>query len=175
MTDAAGDAAPPNATALFAAAASKSGVLWVEDADRRVWPVWHAWADDTVLVVSGAGEQTLPWLPPHVRLILRSKDSGGRLLTVRASVEEVAPDDPRWEAAVGALAPARLNATGDLVARWRDHCTVRALRPYGTPDEGPGGYGDASGAAPVRPSPAATASHRPWHLRGRPARRRRQR
>ena len=36
----------------------------------------------------------------------------------------------------------------------------------------PGSYGDGSGAAPVPPSEATTTGWRPWHLGGRPARRR---
>ncbi len=166
---------PPalNATALFDAAATKSSVLWVEDGEGRAWPVWYAWAEDTVWVVSGAGEQTLPWLPERVRLVLRSKDSGGRLLTVRASVTEVTSEDPQWEQAVAALVPVRLNGRGDLATRWREQCTIRALRPFGAPEEAPGRYDDASGRAPVRPTPATTTTRRPWHLRGRPVRRRR--
>jgi hypothetical protein len=71
-----------NVTALFAEAAGKSGLLWIDVPGDRAWPAWHAWADDTVFVVSGPGEQTLPWLPDEVGLILRSKDTGGRLLSV---------------------------------------------------------------------------------------------
>jgi hypothetical protein len=165
---------PPhvNVTALFAEAAGKSGLLWVDVPGDRPWPAWHTWADDTVFVVSGPGEQTLPWLPDEVTLILRSKDTGGRLLTVHATVRTIAPDDPLWETATDALKGSRLNATDDLVTRWATSCTVRALRPYGTPLEGPGHYRDTSGAAPVPPSEATTTGWRPWHLGGRPLRRR---
>jgi hypothetical protein len=161
-----------NVTALFAEAAGKSGLLWVDVPGDRAWPAWHAWADETVFVVSGPGEQTLPWLPDEVALILRSKDTGGRLLTVRATVRTLTPDDPQWETATDALKGSRLNATDDLVARWSTECTVRALRPFGTPLEGPGDYRDTSGAAPVPPSEATTTGWRPWHLGGRPLRRR---
>jgi hypothetical protein len=166
------DTAPVNITALFAEAANKSGVMWVQPPGDRAWPFWHAWVEDTVYAVSGPGEQYLPWLPPEVVLILRSKDTGGRLLSVHATVEEVRPDDPRWEAVTDALKSARLNATDDVVARWAAECTVRAFHPFGAPIEAPGSYSTGSGAAPVPPTAATTTRWRPWHLRGRPRRRR---
>lgn len=165
-------AGPVNVTALFAEAAAKSGLMWVDVPGDRAWPFWHAWADDTVYAVSGPGEQPLPWLPDEVVLVVRSKDTGGRLLTVRASVKEVHPEDPEWEGATRALEASRLNATDDLQARWRAECTVRAFRPFGAPLEGPGSYQQTSGAAPVPPTPATTARWKPWHWGGRPRRRR---
>ncbi|MGO4340624.1 hypothetical protein [Pedococcus sp. 2YAF34] len=161
-----------NVTALFAEAAAKSGLMWVQPPGDRAWPFWHAWADDTVYVVSGPGEQTLPWLPAEVVLVLRSKDNGGRLLTVNASVREVGPQDEQWAAATEALKAGRLNATDDVVERWSRECTVRAVTPFGAPLEAPGSYGAGSGAAPVPPSDATTSHWRPWHWRGRPRRRR---
>jgi hypothetical protein len=163
---------PVNVTALFAEAANKSGLMWIDVPGDRAWPVWHAWGNDTVYVVSGPGEQPLPWLPDEVTLILRSKDTGGRLLAVRASVRALTPDDEGWEPAVEALKSSRLNAIDDVVARWAAECTVRALRPFGAPLQAPGDYPTRSGAAPVPPSEATTTGWRPWHLGGRPLRRR---
>ena len=164
--------APLNVTALFAEAANKSGLMWVQPPDERAWPFWHAWADETVYAVSGPGEQTLPWLPDEVRLILRSKDTGGRLLTVQATVHEIGPADEAWGPATEALKAVRLNAADDALDRWARECTVRAFRPFGTPLEAPGSYPTTSGSAPVPPSDATTATWRPWHWRGRPRRRR---
>ena len=176
MTEPAAEAAAApagvNVTALFAEAANKSGLLWVDVPGDRAWPAWHAWADDTVFIVSGPGEQQLPWLPDEVALILRSRDTGGRLLKVRASVRTVTPDDDLWATATEALKASRLNAIDDVVQRWAQSCTVRALRPFGAPLEGPGSYPDDSGAAPVPPTEATTTGWRPWHLGGRPLRRR---
>jgi hypothetical protein len=166
------DAAPVNATALFAEAASRSGLMWVEVPGDRAWPFWHAWADETVYAVSGPGEQPLPWLPEQVTLVLRSKDTGGRLLSVQATVRELGPDDEEWGPATEALKASRLNSMDDLEARWRSECTVRAFRPFGAPLEAPGSYPQTSGAAPVPPSAATTAHWKPWHWRGRPRRRR---
>ena len=77
-------AAPTNITALVGEAMTKSGVIWVEVPGDRAWPVWHAWVAPTAYVVNGPGEQFLPWLPEEVVVVLRSQDSGGRLLRVRA-------------------------------------------------------------------------------------------
>jgi len=165
-------AAKLNVTALFAEAAGKSGLMWVEVPGDRAWPFWHAWADDTVYAVSGPGEQTLPWLPEQVHLVLRSKDTGGRLITVHATARELRPEDADWDAAVDVVRPERLNAVGDTAERWRQSCTIHVLTPHGRLVEGPGSYTDASGAAPVRPTATATAGWRPWHWRGRAGARR---
>jgi hypothetical protein len=176
VTDAAGDEDAAlhhvNVTALFAEAASKSGLLWVDIPGDRAWPFWHAWANETVYAVSGPGEQTLPWMPDEVVLVARSKDTGGRLLTVHATARTIEPDDEEWPRAAEALKAARLNATDDLESRWAAECTVRAFHPFGTPIEAPGSYATTSGARPVPPSDATTAGWRPWHWRGRPLRRR---
>ncbi|GGL31230.1 hypothetical protein H9L10_09530 [Phycicoccus endophyticus] len=181
------EAAPPapavDLARLVAEAAAKSGMLWVRTPDGRSTPVWHAWrpggGEDgdgpAVYVVSGPGEQHLPWLPAEVELVLRSKDSGGRLLTVPATAEALEPGSPAWETAAEALVPERLNAQGsatEVTARWRAANTVHRLTPRGSPTEYPGSYDDGSGAAPVRPAGPATARWRPWHWRGRAGARR---
>ena len=168
-------ASPPaatNITALVGESMTKSGVLWVEVPRDRAWPVWFAWAAPHAYVVNGPGEQHLPWLPEEVVLVLRSQDTGGRLLRVRARARVLADTTPDWDTAVAALLAGRLNAVGDVVSRWRDECAVTSLTPFGNPLEGPGSYDDASGAAPPPPTRATTTRWRPWHLGGRPKRRR---
>ena len=130
-------------------------------------PVWHVWHDDgdqrgtgpAAYVVSGPGEQPLPWLPDEVELILRSKDTGGRLLTVHATAREVTPED------------------AGLGRRGRACCGPSGSTPWATPPSGGGSrapstssprtagswrarasYGDGSGTAPVRPAAAATSA-----------------
>ena len=165
--------APDPQEALLAEAATKSGLLWVDVPGDRAWPAWHVWVDGTAYVVSGPGEQALPELPESVVLVLRSKDTGGRLLRVAARAEPLRPEDARWEPATTALKAARLNApAGDVVGRWAAEATVTALVPQLPLLEGPGGYDDASGAAAPAATPATTGTWRPWHLRGRPRRRR---
>ncbi len=164
-----------NVTALVGEAMTKSGVIWVEIPGDRAWPVWHAWVAPTAYVVNGPGEQHLPWLPEEVVVVLRSQDSGGRLLRVKARTRVLTatdPDSSGWVTAVTALQAGRLNAVDDVVERWRTQCAVTALTPFGNPVEGPGHYLDGSGAAAPAPSRATTARWRPWHLGGRPKRRR---
>ena len=174
--------------ALVAEAMSKSGILWIEVDGDRAWPAWFAWAGDTAYVVNGLGEQQLPWLPEDVVLVLRSKDTGGRLLRVHARAEVLAPDTPAWAHAVTALKAIRLNAVDDVEQRWRTRCAVTSLTPATSgltaPGgsiapvelvglvEGPGHYDDASGAAAPAPTRATTATWHPKHWRGRPSRRR---
>ncbi|WP_137123215.1 hypothetical protein [Segeticoccus rhizosphaerae] len=165
---------------LVAEAASKSGLLWVEVPGDRAWPVWHVWVNNTAYVVSGPGEQPLPDLPDEVVLVLRSKDHEGRLLRVPAHTRRLSPEDAdlddEWGTATQALKASRLNAPpGDTVARWAHDNVVMALSPHGDALEEPGHYDDASGAAAPVPTPATTATWRPWHARGRPRVRRRRR
>ncbi|MGL5860900.1 MAG: hypothetical protein ACRCY9_06575 [Phycicoccus sp.] len=166
---------PVNATRLIHEAASKSGVLWVGIPGGGTHAVWFAWHDDgddrgpgpVALVVSGPGEQRLPWLPQQVEVILRSKDSGGRLVTANATTRELAPGLPAWEAAVEVLRPLRLNAAGDVAETWRHGCVIHAIAPHGRLVESPGRYADDDHAAPVRPAGPTTSGWRPWHWRGR--------
>ena len=166
---------PLDVTRLTQEAASKSGLLWVRLPDGASFPVWFVWHDPgdergpgpSAYVVSGPGEQYLPWLPDEVVVVFRSKDTGGRLLTLHATARALEPGSTEWDQAVELLRPERLNSVGDPSERWRDTCTVHVLTPHGRPVEAPGHYTDRSGAAPVRPAPAATARWRPWHWRGR--------
>ena len=153
---------PPDVAGLLRQAAGSSGLLWLDLPGDRAWPAWHVWLDDTGYVVSGPGEQTLPALPGELLLVLRSKETGGRLLTVRAKATTLTPADERWDAATAALRASRLNSPGgqDVVARWAAQCTVTALLPYGLPIEYPGSYDAASGAAPPAATPATTTARR---------------
>ena len=164
-----------NVTRLLAEAASKSSVLWIEVPDKGTHAVWFVWHDDedprgagpAIHVVSGKGEQTLPALPDEVTVILRSKDTSARLLSLRATVRLLDPTTPEWDAAAEVLRANRLNATGDVLARWRDGAAIHVLSPHGIPDEAPGAYAAGSGRAPVSPARGTTVRWRPWHWRGR--------
>ncbi len=161
--------------ALLAEAATKSGLVWLRPAGQtRSWPAWHVWLDGSVLVVGGAGEQQLPALRGPVDVLVRSKESGARLITVSTSASEVTPDDEGWDAAAAALAAGRLNAPvlpAALADRWRGTAVLTRLTPAGPALERPGRYDDASGAAAVEPAPGTTSGWRPWHLGGRRRRR----
>jgi hypothetical protein len=159
--------AAATAAALLGEAMTKSGLLWIEVAGDRTWPAWHVWDDGAALVVSGPGEQPLPWLPKEVRLILRSKDTGGRLLTVRAHVHVLEPGTPEWQRAADLLKASRLNSVDDALARWAAECTVTALVPFDSPLESPGAYAADDHREPPARTAATTTSWRPWHWGGR--------
>lgn len=161
--------------ALLAEAASKSGLVWLRPAGQpRAWPAWHVWHEGAVHVVSGPGEQQLPPLVGPVDVLIRSKDSGARLLTVPATATTLRPDDEAWQSAAAALAASRLNsatAPADLPDQWRSSALITRLAVDRPALEGPGRYDDHSGAAPPPPTTATTSTWRPWHLRGRKRRR----
>jgi hypothetical protein len=162
--------------ALLAEAATKSDLVWLRPAgEQRAWPAWHVWHEDAVHVVSGGPEQVLPRLDGPVELLLRSKDTWQRLLTVPAHAAALRPDDERWAAAAAALAASRLNAPvppAQLPDVWRDTATVTRIEAVGPPSEEPGRYSADSHAAPPPPTPATTSGWRPWHAGGRRRRRR---
>lgn len=173
--DAAEGTSAVNITRLLAEAASKSGVMWIEVPDKGSHAVWFVWHDDgdergsgpAAYVVSGEGEQSLPPLPDEVTVIFRSKDTGGRLLRLHATVGTIAPDTPEWGPAAEVLRANRLNSTDDVLERWGSGATIHVLSPHGRPEESPGSYAGESGRAPVSPSVGTTARWRPWHWRGR--------
>lgn len=151
-------------TALLAEAANKSAIMWIDIPGDRSFSVWYAWDRDRFYVVSGEGEQLLAPLPEVVQLILRSKDSGGRLLTVTATAHLLQPHTDSWQIATDALAAERLNATDDVRTRWAEAGSVYALHPFGPPLAAPGSQPQDSGRTPLIPAPATTLGRRPWHL-----------
>ena len=167
--------APDAWRALLAEAATKSDLLWVRpQGEQRAWPAWHVWHDGAVHVVSGGAEQVLPSLDGPVDLLVRSKDTWQRLLTVPAHAGPLVPDDGRWAAAASALAAARLNAAvppAQLPELWRGSATITRIDAVGPPTEQPGEYDDSSHAAPPPATPATRSAWRPWHAGGRRRRR----
>jgi hypothetical protein len=156
-------------SALVSEAGKKSGLLWIDIPGDRAWPAWHVMLDGTAYVITGPSEQSLPTLPADLAVTFRSKDTGGRLITMPAYATVVTPDDERWDEVTTALKASRLNSpAGDTVARWATEATVYALTPHDDPLESPGSYSDQSGAVQPAPTPATTGNWHPWHLNGRP-------
>jgi hypothetical protein len=143
---------------LVAESAKKSRVCWLS------WPgsteprlVWHAWYDDALLVLSG-DEQPLPGIEmaaagstgtgsavigPQgtVQVTMRSKDTGGRLLTWTGTVEVVDPATGSWDENAAALLAVRLNLPDppETLAAWRQHATIVRITPVdatGEPEVG---------------------------------------
>lgn len=135
--------------ALVAESAKKSRVCWLTwtDADGRTTGprlVWNAWYDGALLVVSGDEGQVLPGLAQagSVEVTMRSKDTGGRLLSWPGSVEVVDPEDESWDAVAGALLGVRLNLRDPAAtaAGWRSAATLLRIVPVevaGKADPGP--------------------------------------
>ncbi|HET9658133.1 MAG TPA: hypothetical protein VFP72_22460, partial [Kineosporiaceae bacterium] len=109
-----------------------------------------------------------------VEVIVRSKDTSGRLVSFLARAEVLPARSPEWDAAAEALSAARLNArdTDAQRERWASGALISRLTPVRLLTSAPGGDDTPSGAAPVPPSPATTVGSRPWHAGGRPAQRR---
>src|SRR5262249_10852287 len=124
--------------ALVEEATKKSGLIWVKGAGapaaRALWHVWHEGA--VCLVGDGPGEQPLPGLVDggSAEVTVRSKDKGGRLVSWPATVSELAPNSPEWEAAVAELKGKRLNAPDgeQMPDRWARECRVLRLVPAGS-------------------------------------------
>ena len=150
--------------ALVEEACKKSGLIWVAVPGARDRAAWHVWHEQdgrgAVYVVVGGGEQSLPGLADGlaVRVTVRSKDKGGRLVAWPGLATRVVPGSEEWSAVVPALHSKRLNAhDGEAQPeRWAANSAVFRIRPHGDLFEGPGRYATASGAAPVPPSPATT-------------------
>lgn len=131
---------PELAAALVAEAARKSRVCWLSYEyaggavhDRLVWHVWH---DGALVVLSGDPGQRLTELhrlgpEARVGVTMRSKDTGGRLVTWTGRAEVVAPEDERWEQHAAALLGVRLNLLDPAAAlrTWRESCTVLRVTP----------------------------------------------
>lgn len=157
---------PLNLSKLLADGLAKSDVIWLRTPDRTQL-VWHAYDRDAILVVTGPGEQTIAPLPESVDVVIRSKDTGSRLLTISCVTLILDTSEPMWETAAAALAAERLNATDDQIERWRTEGTIYVLHPYGAPTDRPGAYPATSGAARFAPGRATTSRLRPRHVGGR--------
>ena len=118
--------------ALVAELAKKTGVCWVR-VEERTHPVWHVWSGEALCLVSGGTEQPLPDLADGqlVEVVMRSKDTGGRLLTWAGRVSVVRPGDEAWASTTAALVAGRQNLRDPVTAPedWAQHSTVLRITP----------------------------------------------
>jgi hypothetical protein len=163
--------------ALVDEACRKSSLLWLRpvSTDRAV-AVWHVVTEGAVHVVGGGIEQELPDLADgeQVEVTVRSKDTGGRLVSFVAVARQVSPEDPSWDAVVADLHAKRLNPPDGEAQpqRWERESRVLRLEPTGRVVERPGHLSHRSHAAEPPGSPATTRGPLPFVI-GRRARRRR--
>ncbi len=177
---------PPDADAFTAALtqelAKKTGVCWLRydsstgsghrGAEHAAWHVWH---DDALYVVSGGNEQPLPGIAaaPTVEVIMRSKESGGRLLTWVGDASVVRPGDELWEPVTTALVAGRLNLDdlATAAAGWAEHSVVTRIVPTDQLVESPESIDDEAHRAMPAPTPATTRGALPRVLHRRVKRR----
>jgi hypothetical protein len=119
--------------ALVPESAKKSRVCWLSWASGAPRLAWHAWYDDALVVVSGDPGQVLGGLEAAetVDVILRSKDTGGRLVRWTGSVAVIDPEDERWDGHAAALLAVRLNLPDPAAAAagWRTDATIVRITP----------------------------------------------
>ncbi|MDQ1627272.1 MAG: hypothetical protein QOI54_1016 [Actinomycetota bacterium] len=177
------DSDTARARALIEEAAKKSAMLWLRPAggtaDVPAQAAWHVWADGAAYVVTGGLEQKIDCLvgldaDASLIVTVRSKDTGGRLVTWPARVRRITPADGTWEPVVAALHGKRLNAPDGEAqpGRWARESVVHRIEPTGELIEGPGHTTTGSHAAPPPSCPATTRGRLPFMV-GRRARRRR--
>ncbi|MEP7089635.1 MAG: hypothetical protein ABI776_05940 [Nocardioidaceae bacterium] len=122
--------------ALAAELGKKTGLCWVRVGGRS-HPVWHVWHDDVLCLVSGGDEQPLLELVDgdRVEVVMRSKETGGWLLTWDGQVSVVHPGDERWSTTTSALVAGRLNLAdpATAAAAWARSSTVHRIAPVHPP------------------------------------------
>lgn len=152
-------------TALIAELGKKTSVCWLrydESAGQdgrpsRARAAWHIWYDDALHVVAGGDEQPLPGIAmvERVEVVMRSKESGGRLLSWVGRASVVRPTDDAWDEVTAALVADRLNLPDLDTAKqqWAEHSTVVRIEPTGELLEQPGDLSDdAHNATPPETS-----------------------
>ncbi|CAM3355702.1 hypothetical protein [Stackebrandtia soli] len=114
-----------NARRLAAAVAQKAAIAWIAPNNAPERALWCVWVDDALYVVCGDGEQRDPgFVDGETATVVHRGDHGGRIVQYGAAVTLVPHPSPQWDGIAAALAPKRLNATGDTVARWADGCRI---------------------------------------------------
>jgi hypothetical protein len=161
---------PADPAAVLAEATRRSGLVWVTVPGRLPRPAWHVWHDGAVwLLVArapGSPEQSVPGLltAARVRVTVRSRDKGGRLVTYDATTRSLEPGSAEWAELLPPLLDGRLNVPDGVAAardRWARECALVRLEPVLPLVEGPGTLPTGSHAAPPAGSPARTPTPLP--------------
>lgn len=156
MTERTGDGADP--APLIIEAIRKTAVAWVAVDDEPAYALWCLPLDGSLHVISGPGEQTAPGLADATAATVTLRgDHGGRIVTFRAAVTRLRPDDAQWSTVAPQLAVKRLNAPGsidDLVHRWAvTGCALNRITPEPADPIAGAALPDGPLTAPLRPLP----------------------
>jgi hypothetical protein len=154
---------------LIQEAMKKAAIAWVAAPGiPGGYPVWCLWLDEALYLVSGEDEQPAPGLAEGFTVDVSVRgDHGGRILTWPATATALEPGSQEWDSVAPQLAAKRLNAPGpvdETVTRWAASCRLYRLVPVADPVEAGASLSDASGAAPPRPTPAASRTPKPFRL-----------
>jgi hypothetical protein len=117
----------------------KSDVIWVgteTNGRRRTAPVWFAYKDGKILLVSqrepGPEDQSVPGVPDAKELIVVTRRKGRDTSLEEFSAAQRVLQGAEWEAAAKVLADrrrSRVGPPGDAIKRWRTTCDIVELVP----------------------------------------------
>jgi hypothetical protein len=162
------DEATGDSPAVVAEAIKKAAVVWVSAGAAPAVGLWCVPFEDSLLLVTGPGEQSAPFLADGTEATVRMRgDHGGHVVTWPASVTRVVPGTQLWDTAAPLVAGKRLNARGSteqVVERWGRECLLLRLTPSAPPIEAGDGLPQDRQGAPPRPTPAARSARRPFRL-----------
>lgn len=117
----------------------KSDVIWVgyeRAGKRRTAPVWFAYKDGRIFVISqrqpGPEEQTVPGVPDAQQLVVVTRRKGRDTSLEEFWAAQRRLEGPEWEAAAAVLADKRKSRVGspaENIAKWRTSCDIVELTP----------------------------------------------
>jgi hypothetical protein len=117
----------------------KSDVIWVGEergGERRTAPVWFAYKDGKIYVISkrdpGPEEQTVPGVPDAHQLVVVTRRKGRDTSLEEFWAAQRRLEGAEWETAAALLADKRKSRVGspaENIAAWRGSCDIVELTP----------------------------------------------
>jgi hypothetical protein len=117
----------------------KSDVIWVGtrvNGDRRMAPVWFAFKDGKIYVLScrdsDVEEQTVPGVPDANELVVVTRRKGRDTSLQEFTAAQRLLEGPEWESAAKLLVDRRRSRVGppdESLSRWRGKCDIVELIP----------------------------------------------
>jgi hypothetical protein len=117
----------------------KSDVIWVGtrvNGQRRLAPVWFAYKDGKILLLSSRErsieEQSVPGVPEAHELLVVTRRKGRDTSLQEFTAAQRRLEGPEWDAAAKTLVDRRRSRVGppaDSISRWRGSCEIVELTP----------------------------------------------